>query len=101
LECDFYSFLCEVGNNDRVIDLMACWKSQRGNKMVMKVWRMAPLCLMWSIWKERNARCFEDKELTMVELSNRFLKLLFLWAGVLNIPQVSNMQQFVEVCSSF
>jgi hypothetical protein len=87
--------------NGRVLDLMACWKGQKGNKMVMKVWRMAPLCLMWTIWKERNARCFEDKELTMAELSNRFLKLLFLWAGVLNIPQVSNMQQFVEVCSSF
>jgi hypothetical protein len=87
--------------NGRVIDLMACWKSQRGNKMVMEVWRMAHLCLMWTIWKERNARCFEDTELTMVELSNRFLRLLFQWAGVLNIIQVSNMQQFVEVCSSF
>jgi hypothetical protein len=87
--------------NDRVLDLLVCWKGQRGNKMVMEVWRMAPLCLMWTIWKERNARCFEDMELTMAELSNRFLKLLFLWAGVLNIPQVSNMQQFVQVCSSF
>jgi hypothetical protein len=62
---------------------------------------MAPLCLMWTIWKERNARCFEDTELAMAELSNRFLKLLFLWVGVLDIPQVSNMQQFVKVCSSF
>jgi hypothetical protein len=61
---------------------------------------MAPLCLMWTIWKERNARCFEDTELTMVELSNRFLRLLFQWAEVLNIIQVSNMQQFVEVCCS-
>jgi hypothetical protein len=42
-----------------------------------------------------------NTELTMVELSNRFLRLLFQWAGVLNIIQVSNMQQFVEVCSSF
>ena len=37
----------------------------------------------------------------MAELSNGFLQLLFFWAGILNIPQVSNMQQFVEVCSSF
>ena len=57
---------------------------------------MAPLCLMWTIWRKENARCFKDMELTMVELSNRFLKLLFLWAGALNIPQVSNMQQFVK-----
>jgi hypothetical protein len=77
--------------NGRVLDLMACWKGQRGNKIVMEVWNMAPLCLMWTIWKERNACCYEDTELTMVELSNKFLKLLFLWAGVLNIPQVSNI----------
>jgi hypothetical protein len=91
----------ELRINGRVLDLLACWKGQRGNKVVMEVWRMAPLCLIWTIWKERNARCFEDTELTMAEFSNRFLKLLFQWAGVLNIPQVSNMQQFVELCSSF
>jgi hypothetical protein len=37
----------------------------------------------------------------MAELSNRFLKLLFLWVGVLNIPQVSNLQNFVQLYSSF
>ncbi|KAF5464706.1 hypothetical protein F2P56_014761 [Juglans regia] len=26
------------------------------------------LCIMWYIWSERNERCFEDRELTMVEL---------------------------------
>ena len=35
--------------NGRVSDLLACWKGQRGNKMVMEVWRMAPLCPMWTI----------------------------------------------------
>jgi hypothetical protein len=69
--------------------------------MMMEVWRMAPLCLMWTIWRERNARYFEDKDMITAELSNRFLKLFFLWAGALNIPQVSTMHQFVELCSSF
>jgi hypothetical protein len=35
--------------NGRVLDLMACWKIQRGNKMVMEVWKMALLCLMWTM----------------------------------------------------
>jgi hypothetical protein len=87
--------------NGRVIDLLACWKGQRGNKMVLEVWRMAPLCLMWTIWRERNFRCFEDKELTMAEISTRFLTVLYQWAGVLNIPQVSSMSQFVDFCSYF
>jgi hypothetical protein len=53
----------------RVIDPLDCWKGQECNKMVMEVWRMAPLCLMWNIWSERNARCFEDKEMTTAELT--------------------------------
>jgi hypothetical protein len=85
----------------RVIDLLACWKGQRGNKMVLEVWRMAPLCLMWTSWRERNFQCFEDKELTIAEISNRFLTLLFQWVGVLNIPQVSSMSQFVDFCFDF
>jgi hypothetical protein len=56
--------------------------------VVMEVCKMTPLCLMWTIWTERNACCFEDTELTMAELSDRFLKLLFLWAGVLNTSSV-------------
>jgi hypothetical protein len=88
--------------NGRVIDFLACWKGQRGNKMVLlEVWRMALLCLMWTIWRERNFRCFEDKELTTAEICTRFLTLLHHWAGVLNIPQVSSMYQFVDFCSYF
>jgi hypothetical protein len=87
--------------NGRVIDLLACWKGQRTNKMVLEVWRMDHLCLMWTIWKERNVRCFEDKELTMAKISNRFLTLYFQWAGVLNIPQVSSLSQFVDFYSYF
>ena len=87
--------------NGRVIDLFACWKGQRGNKLVIEVWRMAPLCLMWTIWRERNAQCFEDKETTMAKISNRFLNLFFHWAGVLNIPQVSSRHQFVDYVLPF
>jgi hypothetical protein len=87
--------------NGRVIDLLACCKGQRGNKLVMEVWRMAPLCLMWTILRERNTRCFEDKEMTMAEFSNRFLNLFFHWAVVLNIPQVSLRHQFVDLHFSF
>ena len=38
-----------------------------------EVWRVAPLCLFWIIWKERNTRLFEN-----VELSDHRLKVLFL-----------------------
>jgi hypothetical protein len=68
--------------------------------MVLGVWRMAP-CALCGLFGGRNFRCFEDKELTTAEISTRFLTLLYQWAGVLNIPQVSSVSQFVDFCSYF
>ena len=35
-------------------------------------WRAAPLCLMWTLWKERNERVFND-----IEWSDQALKHFF------------------------
>jgi hypothetical protein len=35
-----------------VVDLLDCWHGQRGNISAKEVWRIAPLCLMWIIWRE-------------------------------------------------
>jgi hypothetical protein len=40
---------------------------------------LAPLCLLWCIWRERNARLFEDVETSMVELRKRLLNTLYIW----------------------
>ena len=47
-----------------------------------KAWRVAPLCLWWTIWKERNRRPFND-----VEQSDQVINLIFMhtfvdWAMV-------------------
>jgi hypothetical protein len=31
-----------------------------GSRNILEVWRLAPLCLMWCIWRERNAKSFKD-----------------------------------------
>jgi hypothetical protein len=33
----------------RVIDLLAYWRGQVGTRSILIVWRIAPLCLMWTI----------------------------------------------------
>jgi hypothetical protein len=46
---------------------------------VKEAWRLAPLCLLWCIWWERNARLFEDVETSMVKLRKRLLNMLYIW----------------------
>jgi hypothetical protein len=72
-----------------------------GTRSVLAVWRIAPLCLMWTIWRERNARCFEDREKSKDEIKNCLVKSLFNWTWAFNISSISNFSLFVEFCSSF
>jgi len=70
---------------ERVIDLLVCWRGQVGTRSVIVVWRIASLCLIWTIWREWNARYFEDHEKSKDELKNILVKPLFNWTGAFNI----------------
>jgi hypothetical protein len=37
------------------------------------------ISLLWCIWREQNARLFEDVETSMVELRKRLLNTLYFW----------------------
>jgi hypothetical protein len=56
---------------------------------------------MWIIWRERNARCFEDHEKSKIELLNLMVNSLFVWTGAFHISLLSSFQHFVEFCASF
>ena len=38
------------------------WHGAFVSKRKEKAWRAAPLCLMWTLWKERNERVFNETE---------------------------------------
>ena len=42
----------------RVADFLTCWKDQTGNRSVKEVWRIAPLCLMWTILERAECKMF-------------------------------------------
>jgi hypothetical protein len=48
-----------------------------GNCNVLEVWRMAHLCLMWYISREQNARSFENRETSVLELKSIVFRSLY------------------------
>ncbi len=42
----------------KVVDLLACWQDTFGWHWHSGIWICIPHCLMWCIWRERNARSF-------------------------------------------
>ena len=42
--------------------VLLSWNGVSVGKKRKKVWKVAPLCIFWSIWREWNRRAFEDME---------------------------------------
>jgi hypothetical protein len=47
---------------------------QMGKRLLVQIWRMAPLCLLWCLWKELNAHSFEDCETGLLNLKKLVLQ---------------------------
>ena len=54
--------------------LLACWKGSFGRHRNGYIWFMVPHCLLWCLWRERNSRCFEDKESSFADLKLFFFR---------------------------
>ena len=55
------------------------WLGPCVGKERRKVWRAAPLCLFWIVWKERNSRAFENEEQSIHGCKSFFLCNLWAW----------------------
>lgn len=78
-DCEVARNLCSLPYNLFDVD----WVGERvGNKLVwssdiLEDWRLAPLCTMRCIWGEQNARSFQDRETSMVELKKVIFSSLY------------------------
>jgi hypothetical protein len=74
---------------------------QKKKRTVIQIWRMAPLCVMRCLWRERNARNFEDCEHGIIELKKMVLQTIFSWKVSWHSSQVSTFAEFRDLCASF
>jgi hypothetical protein len=82
----------------RVMDLLFCWPGLPKQK-AGDIWRLIPHCIMWCLWRERNARCFEDCELPIQDLKNLVLNTLWKWAAAQGLVSGSSLLDFIDTCS--
>ncbi len=58
------------------------------------VWNLVPHCLMWTVWRERNSRIFDDVDLSITKLEELFFGCLFYWARVWGLTKVISLAAF-------
>lgn len=61
--------------------------------------RQVPLCVMWGLWRESNARQFEDVETPVLELRRNVLNTLFSWVSAHHSPSRVTFAEFLNSCS--
>jgi hypothetical protein len=55
----------------QVVDLLTCWQGSWGRHRHIEIWKAIPHCLMWCLWRERNARTFEDCEQNILDFFDK------------------------------
>jgi hypothetical protein len=83
-----------------VLELLTSWGASVGYGHDKEAWRLAPLCLLWCIWRERNAWLFEDVETSMMELRKRLLNMLYIWIASHHCLNAFTFADFLNLFSS-
>ena len=65
-----------------VRQVLLAWQGTKVGKKHKKVWRAAPLCLLWAVWCERNRVGFDNETFSMYKLKNSFIFSFWSWANV-------------------
>ena len=62
----------------------------------MVIWRMVPHCVIWCLWKERNARLFEDCESSMVDIKLLFFQTLYAWVNSVGVFPINSITELID-----
>ena len=77
-----------------VVPLLFAWRNWLGNYS-SNVWNMIPACLMWLVWKECNARTFEDIERPIDPLKTLLVRTLFEWSRIWGFTHCISLSNFI------
>jgi hypothetical protein len=93
--CVFRAFGVAWVLPNQIPALLIGWWNWFG-KHSSQVWNMVPHCLMWTLWRERNSRTFEDIEHPVGRLIETLFSSLFDWARVWGLTSSCSVGDFLE-----
>ena len=84
----------------KAIELFESWQGMFGRHRNTELWRIVPHCLLWCIWRKRNARSFEGCERSMLEIKSFFfLHTLLDWSVVFCHFTCSSLPVLLDHCN--
>ncbi|WMV42602.1 hypothetical protein MTR67_035987 [Solanum verrucosum] len=82
---------------EHTADLLSCWIRRGASKSQKKWWRIIPACIWWSIWEERNGRCYENKSNSIQKVKEKCITYLYFWCKQ---ECIEELEQLVDMLGS-
>ena len=70
-------------------ELLEGWSCSTLRKKTKKLWIVAPFCLFWAIWRERNKIVFDNVDFSFFRLKTSFISMFVYWANCLELGECS------------
>lgn len=75
-------FLCILGISwvmmpKTTLELLNSWPGVGSRGKKEEWWKLIPSCIWWSIWKERNTKCFEGQKIACQRIKTNCISHLF------------------------
>ncbi|KAG5596247.1 hypothetical protein H5410_037479 [Solanum commersonii] len=71
--------------------LLKCWNKDGNAAKEEGRWKIVLVCTSWIMWKERNRRCFEDKQSNFQKFKMNCLALFYFWCKQKLIAQTEDI----------
>ncbi|KAL6314020.1 hypothetical protein AAG906_011754 [Vitis piasezkii] len=85
---------------ETVKGVLTSWRGPFVGKKRKKIWKSIPLCIFWTVWKERNRLAFRGGELNIQKLKNSFVCSLWSWARLYIGKERMSLIGFLEWLAS-
>ncbi|KAG5630778.1 hypothetical protein H5410_002495 [Solanum commersonii] len=69
----------QVGETWRIKEVLRSWNNDGNARRKEERWKMVPTYIWWTIWKERNQKCFEGKKSHIQKIKTDCLRLDYFW----------------------
>ena len=81
---------------ESVIEVLLSWRGSFVGKKRKKIWKSIPLCIFWTVWKERNRIVFRGGSLDIQKIKYSFVCNLWSWAKVYIGEESYSLLGFLE-----
>ena len=78
----------------QVSEVLLGWSNWFG-KRSSSVWNLIPSCVMWTIWRERNKRTFENQETPVAKIIELFFISLYDWSRAWGLTTSPSVGEFL------